>query len=85
MEQKHIFKQMIDFNRSVFDRSYSAMVIWQDQMERAARALQEQASWLPNETQVIVDEWVDAFKKGRDEFRKAVVGSFDKASETIGA
>lgn len=85
MDQKQIFKQMIDFNRNLFDRSYSAMVIWQDQVERAARALQEQASWIPNETQVIVDEWVDAYKKGRDDFRRAVVGSFDKATDYIAA
>jgi hypothetical protein len=84
MKQKQVFKQMIDFNRNLFDRSFSAMVIWQDQVERATRAMREQANWVPNEAQVIMDEWVDAYKKGRDEFRKNVDGSFDKAAEYIG-
>ncbi len=84
MDQRQMFKQMIDFNRSVFDKSYSALVIWQDQMERASHALQEQAAWLPGESQAMAEEWIGAFKKGRDEFRKTVVGSFDKAAEMIG-
>jgi hypothetical protein len=84
MEQKHAFKQMIDFNRGLFEKSFSALVIWQDQVERATRALREQASWVPNETQVIMDEWMDAYKKGRDDFRKNVVDSFEKAADYMG-
>lgn len=85
MDYKQMLQQMIDFNRSAFDKSFSAMVIWQNQLERAARTFQEQAAWLPGETQAVVDEWADAYKKGRDEFRKTIVGSFEKASELIGA
>lgn len=85
MDYKQMLQQMLDFNRSAFDKSFSAMVIWQNQVERVARSFQEQAAWLPGESQAVVDEWVDAYKKGRDEFRKTIVGSFEKASEFIGA
>lgn len=84
MNHNQIFKQMLDFNRSLFDKSFSAMVIWQDQVERAARVLQEQAAWIPSEGQAMVDNWVDTCKNGREEFKKTVVGSFDKAAEFIG-
>ena len=85
MDHKLMTKQIIDFNRSAFDNTFNAMVIWQDQLERAARALREQAAWIPSEGQAVVEEWVDACKKGRNEFRKTVEASFKKAYEVIGA
>ena len=72
MDYKQMLQQMLDFKRSAFDKSFSAMVIWQNQVERVARSFQEQAAWLPGESQAVVDEWVDAYKKGRDEFRKTI-------------
>jgi hypothetical protein len=84
MDYKQMIGQTLDFNRTIFDNGFNAVVIWQDQVERSLRALREQAAWLPSEGQAVVDEWVGALKKGRDDFRKAVDGSFDKAAELLG-
>jgi hypothetical protein len=81
MNYKNIAHQAINFNRAAFDNTFNAMVIWQDQVERGLRALREQAAWLPTEGQAMMDEWVEACKSGRNEFRKAVEGSFDKATD----
>ena len=83
MNYKSIASQAITFNRAAFDNTFNAMVIWQDQVERGLRALREQAAWLPSEGQAMMEEWVEACKNGRDEFRKAVEGSFDKATELL--
>ena len=39
MDQKKMFKQVIDFNSAAFDNSFSTMVALQDQMEKTTSAL----------------------------------------------
>jgi hypothetical protein len=78
MEQAKFAKQMIEFQKTTFDNTFSAMVMLQEQAERMGKMMLEQATWLPEEGQKAIDEWVDAYRKGRDEFKQAVDDSFDK-------
>jgi len=41
----------------------------------------EQATWLPEQGKKALDEWVQTFKKGREEFKKAVDESFKKVED----
>ncbi|MDZ7599167.1 MAG: hypothetical protein U5J82_12975 [Desulfobacterales bacterium] len=70
MDQKQILKQMIDFNKATFDNTFNAMVMLQEQAERAANTLMEQANWLPEDGKKAINEWVKAYKKGREDFKK---------------
>jgi len=72
MDQKKLFKQMLDFNKSAFENSFNAMVMLQEQAERAGNTILDQATWLPEEGRKAVQDWVDAFKKGREEFKSMV-------------
>jgi hypothetical protein len=81
MDQKQLFKQMIDFNKSSFDNGFNAMVLIQDQTERAANALLDQATWLPAEGKKAIQDWVKTYKKGREELKKSVDASFKKVEE----
>jgi len=78
MDQSQLTKQMIDFNRITFDNTFNAMVMLQEQTEKMVGAFMEQATWIPGEGKKALNEWVETFKKGRGEFKKAVDESFTK-------
>ena len=78
MEPLKMAKQMIDFQKATFDNTFSAMVMLQEQTERMVQTLMGQATFLPDEGKKMLNEWVQSFKKGREEFKKAVDESFGK-------
>jgi uncharacterized coiled-coil DUF342 family protein len=78
MDAAKITKQMIDFQKTTFDNTFNAMVMLQDQAERMSKTLLEQATWLPEEGRKAIRDWVDAYKKGREEFKKNVDENFAK-------
>jgi len=81
MDAAKITKQMIDFQKTTFDNTFNAMVMLQDQAERMANTLIEQATWMPEEGRKAVRDWVDAYKSGREEFKKNVDDNFKKVEE----
>jgi hypothetical protein len=81
MDQKQLVKQIIDFNKTSLDNSFNAMNLLQEQSEKLGRSTLDQASWLPEEGRKVIDDFTDAFKKGRDEFKKGVDEAFTKVEE----
>lgn len=83
MDQKAFLKQMIDFQKTSFDNSFVAMKMVQEQTEKITGAFLEQANWIPGEGKKVIAQWVGAYKKGRDEFQKAVDENFKKVNEYV--
>ena len=81
MEPKVIAKQMIDFQKTAFDNTFDAVVMFQNQTEKMANTMLEQASWLPEEGKKAIKEWGNMYKKGRDNFKKTVDENFKKAQD----
>ena len=81
MDQKEIMKQMINFNKATFDNTFNAMVMLQDQTEKMANTFISQATWLPEEGKKVVNEWLSAYKKGREDFKKVVDDNFKKVED----
>ncbi len=81
MEQKAMFKQMIDFQKVTFDNSFKAMSTLQEQGEKMVNMFLDQAPWLPPEGKKAVEEWIKAYNKGREDFRKSVDENFGKVQE----
>lgn len=81
MDSAKIAKQMIDFQKTMFDNTFNAMVLVQEQTERMANTLLEQATWLPAEGRSAINGWVDAFKKGREEFKKGVDENYKRVED----
>jgi len=81
MDQKEMLKQMMDFNKKAFDNTFNAMVLFQDQQEKMVNTLLEQATWMPQEGKKVVTEWVQAYKKSRDDFKKAAEDGFKKVED----
>jgi hypothetical protein len=84
MEPRKMAKQMIDFYKSTFDNSFSAMLMLQEQMQRMTSMFIEQTSAIPEEGKKALNEWLKAYKKGCEEFKKAVDESFKRVESFYG-
>jgi len=78
MDQGKIIRQMIGFYKTTFDSSFNAMMILQEQTEKMVRVLLSQAVWVPAEGKAAVEEWLAAYKNGRDEFKSTIDESYKK-------
>lgn len=83
MEQKQILQQIVGYNKATFDTVFNTLAMLQDQVERATKMLVEQSTWLPNEGKKVVEEWVSAYKQGRDNFKGSVDESFQKVENYL--
>ncbi len=78
MEPKQIVKQMIDFSKTAFDNSFEAMAVLQDQTEKMVNAMIEQSSIMPEEGKKAVSDWIQSYKKGRNDLKAAADENFKK-------
>jgi hypothetical protein len=79
METREMFKQMVSFNKAAFENYYNTMVAMQDQTEKVIQMCLDQSPLLPKEGKKAIEEWKEAFKKGRENFKGIVEESFKKA------
>jgi len=70
MEQFNVIKQLVKFNKNAFDQGYNAMEILREQNEKVTNSFLDQATWLPEEGKKAVNEWMQLYKKGCDDFKK---------------
>ena len=85
MDQSQFAKQMIDFQKTTFDNVYNSMVMLQDHTEKLTSTVFEQATWLPEESSRLVTQWIEIFKKGRNDYKLAVDDIFTKIEDLITA
>jgi hypothetical protein len=78
-------KQMIDANKTAFDNSFKAMVMLQEQAEKMTATVLEQMTWLPDEGKKMVREWIDACRKGRDDYKKMVDDGYKRIADFLGS
>lgn len=77
-EPSKMAKQVIDFQKTAFENSFSAMVMIQGQTEKLADQFITKNSLIPEEGQRMINEWRLSFKKGRDDFKKSVDENFKR-------
>jgi hypothetical protein len=77
-EPNQMLKQMLDFNKTAFDNSFSAMLTIQEQNEKMVSTFLEQAAWIPEEGKKLIQEWVDTYKKGCGDFKKTADDNYKK-------
>lgn len=81
MDQKQILKQMIEFNQTTFNNTFQAMMLLQEQFERVAQTAIDQANWLPADGRKAIENWVEAYKTGRDQYKSYVDDSYKKVEK----
>ena len=78
MDMKKMSKQMLDFYKTSFDNSFSAMMTLQEQMERMGNTYWGQMANLPEEAKKGIAELTKSHKKHCEDFKKAVDDGFQK-------
>jgi hypothetical protein len=81
MNMNKMGKQMMDFYKTTFDNSFSAMLMVQEQMEHMTNMFLGQTAAFPEEGKKALQEWIKAYKKGREEFKKSVDENFKRMAE----
>ncbi len=83
MDNKQILNQMIQFNKTAYDGSFSAMRMAQEQSETMVKSALEQAAWLPEEGKKLISDWIGAYKKGCDDFKTTMDENYKKVEEFL--
>ena len=81
MDQKQIAKQMIQFNKTAFDNSFNAMTMVYEQNEKMVRTFLQQATWIPEEGRKAIENWMQSYKKGCEDFKKMADDNYQKVEE----
>lgn len=69
--------------QDMFRQSLTAMTSFQEEMVRMAKVVSEKGSEAYQVNQALVDEWAATVRKGREEVRKMVDESFQRAQESL--
>jgi hypothetical protein len=78
MDNKQLAKQMIQFNKTIFDNSFRAMTMVVEQNEKMTETFFAQAAWLPEEGKAAIKKWVSAYRAGCNDFRKLMDDNYAK-------
>ncbi len=81
MEPGKIAKQMILFQKTLFENNFAAMNAVQDQTEKIFNTFMDQLPWVPEEGKKAVNDSVKFYKKAREDYKKAVDDGFAKMEE----
>ena len=81
MDQNQITKQMMQFNKTAFDGSFSAMTMVYEQSNKMFETFLTQAPGLPEEGKKAVKDWMSAFRTGCNDLKKMVDDNFTKVEE----
>ncbi|MBW2486290.1 MAG: hypothetical protein JRE72_02635 [Deltaproteobacteria bacterium] len=81
MDQKQIAKQMIQFNKTAFDNSFNAMTMVYEQNEKMLTTFLQQATWIPEEGRKAIENWMQSYKKGCEDFKKMADDNYQKVEE----
>ncbi len=81
MDQKQMAKQMLQFNKTAFDNTFNAMTMVYDQNEKMVGTFLQQASWLPEDGRKAISDWMDAYKKGGENFKNTVDQNYQKVED----
>jgi len=81
MDSTWMPKQLVDFQKSIFENTFSALVMIQDNTEKVAKTLVEQATWFPEENKRFIGQWTDTYKKSRTELKDTIVDNFDNMTK----
>lgn len=83
METTQIAKQTLNFQKTVFDNSFNAMIMVQDQSEKMLNGYLDKLPWVTEESKKSMQTSIDMAKQARDDFKKSVEDGFVKFEEML--
>ena len=82
MDQKQILKQMIEFNQVTFNNAFNTMTLLQNQFERVAKTVLEQAN-LPAEGCKGIENCTETYKSACQTFKQQVDDSYKQVEKFL--
>lgn len=76
-------RQIMDFNKNVFDNTFNAIMNIGEQNEKMFRTLVDQ-TWLPDEGKNAVLESINIYRKGWTDFKKATDETYKTMVKYLG-
>lgn len=83
METPKIAKQVIGFQKTMFDNTYNAITVMQDNTENMMTGFLKQFPWVTEEVTKPLNDSITFTKKARDDYKKIVDQGFDKFTELV--
>jgi hypothetical protein len=81
MEKNPICKQMMEFNKIIFDNTFSYMATLQNQNEKIVLHFLEKLPWIPEEGKKAFSESFAAITKKQESFKVKANDNYKKAAE----
>ncbi len=85
METAHITKQMIGFQKALFDNSYTAMSVVQDYSENVVGGILKQFPWVNENVRKPWDDSMAYLKTARSDYKKAIDQGYEKLADLTNA
>jgi hypothetical protein len=76
MHSNIIMKQILDFNKVTFDKSFIAVTALQVHSEKMIESFIENAHFFPEEGKELIKDWMNLYKNNLNSFRDAVDSRF---------
>ncbi len=76
MDYTEMTKQLVAFQKNLFNNAFNTMVRFQDQAEKVSDRMMGHATWLPEETKACIDEWALTIKESRTGYKKLADDAF---------
>lgn len=83
METARFAKQTLVFQKTLFENTFNAMAMIQDQTEIIVSSYLDQLPWISEDAKKSLQNSVDLAKKSRTEFKKAVEDGYRKFEELL--
>ena len=81
METNQIGRQMMEFNKTVFDNTFSYMATLQAQNEKIATHFLEKLFWFPEEGKKAFFQSIASYKKQQEDFKVRAQENYKKVAE----
>jgi len=70
-------RRLVEFQKAIIEGTIDGVVAFQDQQEQFITKALDRSSVIPEEGKDLVTEWIDTFKKNRDDLKVTIDKSFD--------
>jgi polyhydroxyalkanoate synthesis regulator phasin len=81
MEMQKMGKQMINFQKNLFENSYHAMNMVCEQTETMMDGFIKQMPMVPENSKKVMDDVLGFYKKSRDDFKKTIDEGFTRMED----
>jgi len=84
MEQTQLIKQMVGFQKNLFENSYSTMELARNRTEDMVNSMMDQAFWIPEPMKNACSDWNKKVNEGCKSFKKMVDDNFERMESYFG-